>query len=371
MALRAPRTPQPSAASTPKPSAATGASLPAQVEPPVTPPPPAIPQPAPATPPRPTPTAREPAKGSEADLVAHLRAEGPKAIATALGVTADAPQVGEYLECAVAYVSNRNGQQYANILKATPGSVVQAVAKLAALRLKLIEDQGLAFLTTRSIKDQATGEYIIVAVGTPGIRGMENVLKDEGIRYTVNSNAVRRQDHFKVVQGTVGNRTVEFTPNTQPDFTKPNDVIASYAVLTSESQQEIVVTKTLREPTVALAECVQIAKARAEQAGAKFDETAAKQQFKALVDERAKGRKGAKLPLEEVGIEIINPGYSGVVKAAEYRSLREALRIASRTWSKNETLSELITSGDESRATTPRRPVAVTEGEDEEEGQRV
>ena len=300
---------------------------------------------------RPTVPSKPPAPKSaplavEATLVEFLREHGPRAIATALAVDEGNEMVSIYLNSAEGYLRNTNGQNYSKLLTATPESIVAQVAKLAALKLLLNEDQGTAFLTTRSVKCRDREGYVIVAVGQPGIRGMEKILREEGVLTNQNSNAVRRQDTYQPTEGTAGVRNIVFRRNSQPDFSKPNDVIAAYAVLTGANAQEIVVTKTVREPEVANKENLQIImqemRAANKTAITERDEENMRARATEQLDQMKKARPPIKTPLEKMGVGIINPGYMGVVKAAEYSALREALRIAGRIWSKNEKLKEIL-----------------------------
>lgn len=130
----------------------------------------------------------------EKNLIEFLQSDEAKAIIehgikSGQNPTDDQPlEYAEVIGDAVAYISDKSGEDHQDLVKCLPMSIVNAVAKLAASGLTLNRNNGYGFLLPTWNKDLRCH----VAAPIPGIRGME--AKVGPFVTNIYAAVIRRQD---------------------------------------------------------------------------------------------------------------------------------------------------------------------------------
>jgi len=212
----------------------------------------------------------------------------------------------QLIEAASAYVSDRDIPGHIDLANCTPQSFVTALKQLAAIQLVPDYYAGTAFLVARKG----------IVAPTPGVRGWEAKLGKAFPLGDIYSEVVREQDEFVPMLGT--DMKLRHIPNMKPDRNAPNNIIASYTIITDGSGRTHV-------------ELVPISTTESERlnAGKVVTDPVTKKPFKDVAY-KAEDR-------------VVNTKRCDAAVACRYVSRRRAMRAVARTWGHgNEVLSAMM-----------------------------
>lgn len=171
-----------------------------------------------------------PLRKAEAEIVEFLRQ--PSSLEAVK--RANPERAEQAIAAAIAYVTDRgNQEQWFNLVRCRPQTILDSVRKLAAVGLCVSNDAGTAFLVPRFDKklDNGPGNAPggMVCTPVPGVRGFESVILTNCPEATIETNVIRDQDSIDVSEGT--DPKLVFRRNFRMDPKKPNPIIGSYCVI--------------------------------------------------------------------------------------------------------------------------------------------
>lgn len=153
---------------------------------------------------------------------------------------------------AIEQVTDPLQENWRAMVQCQPLQFTDAMCKLVEIGVMPNQRLGHGWFNVRAKRsDNEKCENVIVPM--PGVRDWEERLCSTGKVASIHSEAVRRQDHYNILEGT--DLKIEHRKCITPDLKQPNDVVAAYCVIDLKDGRRFIRTLVVEQKDLNLNRC--------------------------------------------------------------------------------------------------------------------